>query len=167
LSNRASVPKSVASRPASGAALHPGRSVEERRGPGDQQVQAGEPAGVHLVDQLAQGVEGLVPDVAPHPLQGLDLVEHEHQPGVPGVTQHGEQSLQERHRPEGVELPADPGRAFGRRRHLRLPAHPGGQAVGERAVPGTPAAATGRLVTCRDRDGRKAGPRVSTDRPDS
>src|SRR4051812_18918026 len=61
------------------------RAVVEGRGAGDDQVQAGEATGVDLVDELAQGVEALLADVAADPLQGLDLVEHEDQPGVARV----------------------------------------------------------------------------------
>ena len=115
--------------------LHPLRPVEERRRAGDEQVQTRETAGVDLVDELAQRVEGLVADVAAHPLQRLDLVEHEQQARVAGVAQHGEQPLEEAQRPEVVEVAPDAGRALGGRGHLRLAAHPGDQAIGGGAVP--------------------------------
>ena len=75
--------------------LHALRAVEERRRAGDDQVQAGEAAGVDLVDELPQRVERLVAGVGADPLQGLDLVEHQQQAGVAAVAQHGEQALQE------------------------------------------------------------------------
>ena len=61
--------------------LHPLRAVEERRRAGDEQVQAGEPAPIDLVDQLPQGVEALVPHVAADPLEGFHLVEDHQQAG--------------------------------------------------------------------------------------
>ena len=46
------------------------RPVVERGRAGDQQVQAGEPAGVDLVDELAQRVQALVADVGRGPAAG-------------------------------------------------------------------------------------------------
>src|SRR5262245_64706080 len=60
--------------------LYPLRTVKERRGPGDDEVETWKPARVYLVDQLPQGIQALVPHIASHPLDGLDLVEHQKHP---------------------------------------------------------------------------------------
>ncbi len=116
--------------------LHALLAVEEGRGAGDDQEQAGEAAGVDLVDELPQRVERLVAGVGAHPLQGLDLVEDQEQPGVPAVAQDGEQPLQEAQRAEVVEVAAHPGvrRADGGDR-LWLAAEPGEDSFGGGRVP--------------------------------
>lgn len=86
-SKRGSSEKSVASRCARGGSRATPLPVVERRGAGDDDEQAGKTARVDLVEKLAQGVEGLIADVAAGTLQRLDLVEDEQQSGVPGVAQ--------------------------------------------------------------------------------
>ena len=70
-------------------------AVVEGWRPGDDQVEARETAGVHLVDELPEGVEALVADVAADPLDGLDLIEHQDQAGVPGIPHDSEHALEE------------------------------------------------------------------------
>ena len=110
------------------------RAVVEGRRAGDDQVQAGEPPGVDLVDELAQGVEPLLADVAADPLQGLDLVEHQDQPGVARVAQDRQQPLEEAQRGEVVDLPLEPGGPLGRGADVRLAREPGDQPVGRGGV---------------------------------
>ena len=110
------------------------RAVEEGRGAGDDQVQAGEPAGVDLVDELAQGVEPLLADVAADPLQGLDLVEHQDQPGVARVAQDRQQALEEAQGGEVVDVALDPGGPLGRGADVRLAGEPGDQPLGRGGV---------------------------------
>ena len=56
------------------------RPVEEGRRPGGEQEELREPASVDVVDQLAQGVQPLLPHVATDSLKRFDLVEDEYQP---------------------------------------------------------------------------------------
>ena len=74
----------------------------------------------------------LVAGVGADPLQGLDLVEDEQQPGVAGVAQHGEQALQEAEGPEVVEVAPDPGGPLGGGGRRAAAAEPGEQPVGGR-----------------------------------
>ena len=103
--------------------------VEGRRA-GDDQQEAGETAGVDLVDELTQRIECLVAGVGAYSLQGFHLVEDEQQAGMAAVAQHGQQALQEAHRGEVIEVALDPGRSAGRRGDVRLTAEPGGHAIG-------------------------------------
>ena len=52
------------------------RPLEEGRRPGYEEKQAGEAAGVHFVDQLAQGVEALITNVTSNPLYCLDFIKY-------------------------------------------------------------------------------------------
>ena len=81
------------------------------------------------------------------PLEGLDLVEHQDQPGVARVAQDGEQAPEEAEGGELVDVPLDPGRLLGRAPDMRLPRQPGDEAVGGRGIavgPGTAVAPQGR-----------------------
>ena len=138
-----------------GQPLHALPPVEERRRPGDHEEQPGEALGVELVDELAQGVQALLPDVAAHALQRLDLVEHEEQAGVTAVAQHGQQSLEEAQRGEVVQLPAHAGGPAGGRGHRALPAEPRDERLGGGGVAGEPGAA----VAAQGRGERRSGPR--------
>ena len=111
------------------------RPVVEGGRPGDQQVQAGEPAGVHVVDELPQRVEALVAHVGADPLEGLDLVEDDQQPGMAGVAQDRQQSLQEAERGEVVEVALDACGAAGGGSDVGLAADPGEQALRGGQVP--------------------------------
>ncbi len=135
--------------------LHALLAVEERRRAGDDEEQAGEAPGVDLVDELAQRVEALLPDVAAHPLQRLDLVEDEQQAGVAAVAQHGQQALEEAQRGEVVEVPAHAGGPAGGRGHRALPAEPGDERLGGGGVAGEPGAA----VAAQGGGERRSGPR--------
>ena len=55
---------------------------------------------------------------------------------MPRVAEHFQQTLQEPHGTEMVQLAPDPGAALGRRRDVRLAAQPRGQGVRHRSVPG-------------------------------
>ena len=54
----------------------PGWTFEERRRPGDHQIETRKAPRINLVDQLPQRVEPLIADVATHSLQRFHLVEH-------------------------------------------------------------------------------------------
>ena len=101
--------------------MHALLAVEEGRGAGDDEEQAREPPRVDLVEQLTQGVEALLPDVAAHALQRLDLVQHDEQPGMSAVPQHRQQALEEAERTEVVEVSADTGGTPGGGGHGLLP----------------------------------------------
>ena len=113
------------------------RAVVERRGSGDDQVQARVPPGVDLVDELPQRVEPLLPHVAADPLQGLDLVEHQHEPGIAGVAEDGQQSPEEVEGGEMVDIPLDSGGLLGPGGDVRLAAS---QAISPSVVAGLPSA---------------------------
>src|SRR5699024_9009858 len=68
-------------------------AFEERGCAGDEQVHPGVAPGVQLVDPLSQCVEGFLPDVAAHALQGFDLVQDEQKAAVAGPAQNLEQPL--------------------------------------------------------------------------
>ena len=75
--------------------LHALRAVEEGRRAGDQQVQAGEPAAVDLVDQLAQGVEALLPHVARTRWSVSTSSRTSSRPAPPGVAEDRQQPREE------------------------------------------------------------------------
>jgi hypothetical protein len=103
---------------------HALRPVVERGCPCDQQVQSGEASGVDVVGKLSQCVEALVAHVGADPLERLDLVEHEQQSGVGGVTQDREQPLEEPKGGEVIEVALHSSRAAGCSRHVGLAADP-------------------------------------------
>lgn len=101
---------------------------------------------MHLVDELTQCVERLVPRVGTDPLERLHLVEDDEETGVPGVAQHGEQALQEAQRPEVVQVAAYACGPAGRGGDVRLAAEPCQHSRGGRLVAvgeGGPVAAQG------------------------
>ena len=103
-----------------------------------EQVQAREASGVHLVDELPQGVETLVADVAADPLDGLDLVQNQQQARVPRVPQDDQHALEEAQGAEMVDVALHAGRAFRCRRHVRLARQPSQDALGRRLVAPAP-----------------------------
>ena len=130
--------QSLGQRRQPGDALGP---VVERGRPSDEQVEAGKPAGVDVVDELTERVEALVAHVGADPLQGLGLVEHHQQIRVPGVAQDREQSLEETERSEVVKVALDAGRTAACWRDVGLAADPGEHCLGGGlvAVQGCPA----------------------------
>ena len=108
--------------------------VEEGRGPGDDKVETGESAGVDLVDELPERVETLIPDVAPDPLDGLDLVEHDQHPHVTGVSEDRQDALEEVERTEVVDVALHPGIPLGLRGHVRLSREPGEDPLSNRVL---------------------------------
>ena len=111
------------------------RAVVERRRAGDHHVQARESAAVDLVDELTQGVEALLANVAAYALKRLDLVQHQHQPGVARVAEDDKQALEEAEGAEVVDLSLHAGRAFDGSGHVRLRTDPGEDAIGQGDVP--------------------------------
>ena len=97
--------------------------------PRDHQVQARKSTGIDLVDELAQRVEALVTDVAPNPLNRLDLVEDDEHPDVPRIAQDRQNSLQEIERTEVINVP------FQTRRIAWLPPPRWADPRARRAVP--------------------------------
>src|SRR5262245_54275359 len=106
-------------------------TVEERGRPSDQQVQPRKASSVDLIDELTQGIEGLLTHVTAHPLQGFDFVQHQHQPWVTGIPQNRQHALQEAQRPKMVDLTLDPRMALDTGRDVRRAREPGNQAVGD------------------------------------
>ena len=87
--------------------------------------------------QLPQGVEALLAHVAPDPLERLDLVEDEHQPGVAGVLQDQQQPPEKAQGGEVVHVALDAGGPLDRGGDVGLAGEPGDQPLG------------GRVVACR------------------
>ena len=98
------------------------RAVEECRRSGRQQVELGEPPAVDVVDQLAQGIQPLLPHVAPHPLKRLDLVEDEDQARVARIFQDQQQPTQETQGGKVVHVTFDASHSLDRGSNMRLPA---------------------------------------------
>ena len=170
----------MASRWASGGSRGRPRPVVERGRPGDQQEQAREAAGVHLVDQLPQRVERLVADVAADPLQRLHLVQHEQQPRWPASRSTSSSPCRKPSAPKWSSSPRIPALALGGGRDVRLAAEPGEQrvapspsspartAAGRRAAPGrTPGCvretAASRCSSSRSTASPDAWPRPASD----
>ena len=99
------------------------------------QVEAGEPAAVDLVDELPQRVERLLADVAAHPLQRLDLVEHEHQPGCPASRRTVSSPWRKLSAPKWSMSPLTPAAALGRGGDVRLAASQASEPVGGAVSP--------------------------------
>ena len=78
-----------------GCAAHALRSIEERRGARDEQIQPRVVSTADRVDELPKRVQALLATVTAHPLDRLDLVEDEHQPWPAGLLQQQEQPAQE------------------------------------------------------------------------
>ena len=114
--------------------LHPLRSLEERGGPCDHEVEAREAARVDLVDYLPEGIQALLSHVAPHALECLDLVQYEHEPREARVAQDDEQALEEAECAEVVEVALDARVPLGGGADVGLPADPGQQRLGHGAV---------------------------------
>ena len=111
------------------------RAVIERRRAGDHHVQAGESAAVDLVDELTHRVEALLANVAPYSLKRLDLIQHQHQPGVARVAEDDKQALEKAEGAEVVDLALHARRALDGCGHVRLRTDPGEDPVGEGDVP--------------------------------
>ncbi len=79
-------------------------AVVKRRGSRNEQVETGEPSGIDIVDELSQRIEALVPHITSDALNRLDLIEYKIQSGVPGVAQDRQQSLEETHRSEVIDV---------------------------------------------------------------
>ena len=59
------------------------RAIVECAGPSDQQVESRETSRVDIIDELPQGVETLIANVASDSLDGLDFIEHQTKPRMP------------------------------------------------------------------------------------
>src|SRR3954471_23867704 len=84
-------------------------TIEEHGSPRGEQVEVGEPAPVDVIDQLPEGVQSLLSDIATDPLERLDLVQDQYEPREPGVLEDQEQSPQEAQGGEVVNVTPDPG----------------------------------------------------------
>ncbi len=118
-------------------------AIKECRRAGDEQVQPRKPAAVHLVDQLPESVEGLLPNIATNPPKRLHFVEHHHETGEAAVPQHYKQALQERPRTEMVHVALDPGSSFGGCCDVRLSGDPRQQRLCGSVVAGRHCSAIG------------------------
>src|SRR5699024_2967334 len=112
-------------------ALDPLRPVVERRGSCDDQVEPGELSVGDLVQQLPKRVEALFPGVGAGTLEGLQLIQDHDQPGATTVAQQNEPPPECGQGTEVVEVPLDPGVAFGRGCDVGLSAQPGDECLGD------------------------------------
>ncbi len=90
----------------------------------------GEPARIHLADELPQRIERLIPYIGARPLQRLDLVQYEQESWIAAITKDGQESLQETECAEVVEFALDASGPAHRAGDVRLTADPGGEALG-------------------------------------
>jgi hypothetical protein len=96
-----------------------------------------------IVEQLTQGVKPLLASIGTHSLQGLNLVQDEHEAGPPAVAQDCQQAGEEVHRPKCVEVAFHAGSALNRSRHVGLASKPSHQALREGRVVGKEGATVG------------------------
>ena len=113
------------------------RAFKERGCPGDQQVEAGESPGVDLVDELPEGVQALVADVAPDALDRFDLIQDDEHPDVARVAENREDSLEEVQGTEVVDVPFHAGESLGLRGHVGLTRQPGENSFRDVVPPST------------------------------
>src|SRR5690606_18291555 len=105
-------------------------------GAGDDEVEPGEAAAIDLVDQLSQRIQCSIADIGAHPLERLDLVEHEYQPWTTGIAQQRQQSGEEVQRAIVVEVALDAGSTLDAGGNVRLPPEPSQQTFCLRVVTG-------------------------------
>ena len=124
-------------------ALHALGAVEECRCARDDQIEAGIPPRIDLVDPLPESVQSLLAGVGAHALQRFHLVQHHDQTGVAAVAQDGEQAHQEVRGAEMIEVTLDARCALDAGCHVRLPRQPADETVRQHAIPGRQSAPVG------------------------